>query len=281
MHLASGINSRIRLPFRNIWNKSLLAFSFDPEERLCVILNAHFYAMSETGFFAYIKKRFPQSRIVLDFSDKYEYFARTYKTFPSPEELLRLFDLVMTYNVHDVKKYGFTLKCPCFPKFKEYSDNFDIPESDLFFVGQNKGRLPLLIDLFEKCQNKGLRCDFHIVGVEESQMQYPKMIEYNRHMTYEEVICRVKHTKCVINLVQENGEGVTMRDYEALKYNKYLLTNNYSLKETGLYTDQQIIWIDNFDDRIECINTELPFMIDYASVYGENRLMEWLENEVF
>lgn len=53
-------------------------------------------------------------------------------------------------------------------------DQDDLDNSDVFFVGANKGRLRLLLSIYDKLSNAGLKCDFFICGVEKKIKYFEK-----------------------------------------------------------------------------------------------------------
>lgn len=279
IHLSSNLNSKFNLPMKFVWYKAVCA-GLESTVECCLLVNAHLYALFDEKFIAYLKRNYPLCHIVMYFSDTYDYFSEHYHDFPKPKRLRDLFGLVLSYNLTDVHKHGFCLTRPVFPNYSKINDNPNIEFSDLLFVGMNKGRLELLLRIYEICRDRGLKCDFHIMGVDESERVYSDMIHYNSFVPYDEVLERVKKTKCVINIIQDNASGVTMRDYEALGNGKLLLTNNYSLRENDFYNPRQIIWIDDFEDKIDYIKCYCHEETDSIGEYDEAHFYSWLEDKL-
>lgn len=277
-HLSSNINSKCPLPFRKIWNKRIFKNRFIvDDEPVCVIFGSHFYEMMNTGAIEYIKKNYPNSSVVLMFSDKYDYFRKNYKRFPTVEELKKRFDLVCTYNVGDAEKYGFYLYRQALKDYSFVENDETIPRSDLFFVGKNKGRIDLLHSIYENCTKAGLYCDFYITDVDDDNIKYPNKIKYNQYIDYNEVLKHSKRTNCILNIIQENGDGVTMRDYEALGLNKLLLTNSEYIKKTEFYNRDQIIMLDELENRFNDIKKGCLIKNNYLENY--NRIKQYKDIE--
>ena len=278
-HLSPRINSIFNIPYKNVWMKHILENAFEDKSEICIIINAHFYNLYTGGIYGYAKRFYRVVKSVFVFSDKVEYFISQYKNFPSIKRLKNDFDLVITYNVEDAKKYDITLDRPCFPVYANISDNLNDYSSDVFFVGANKSRLEQLYSIFELCQQNGLKCDFHINDVKPEQQKYKDLIVYNNYMDYSEVLERVKKTKCVLNIIQEGGAGVTLRDYEAFTFNKIALTNNYALRVTGLYSEEQVIWLDDLKDRLDDILlNQKSGITDFKSIFSLKNWCEWLDS---
>lgn len=279
-HLSQKANKLFWLPFRSIWSSTYLKSPFPADEPLCFLITSHYYWIENLGGLDYIRKHFKNSKIVMTFPDKYELYKTRCKDFPSPEALKKSYDMVITYNTLDAEKYGFT-KTPVFARdfSEEYANvpvDTSIPESDVMFVGQSKGRLDAIHDIYRRCKEAGLRCDFHIVGVEPKDMLDVSDIEYNRYMVYEEVVRRVKRTNCVLNYVYEGNGGATMRDYEAVGNNKLLLTNNLTIKDTLLYDREQVLWIDEIEARADEIRRGKITPNRFAGVESQDDLFLWL-----
>ena len=275
-HLSSNINSKFALPFRSIWNK--LLFKNIKDDDVCIIWNSHFYQLDNAGCIKYLRKRYKNCKIVFQFSDKYDFFRENYRNFPEPDELKEKYDLVITYNINDVLKYGFVWQRPCIGDYSNIENDETIPQSDLFFVGKNKGRLSKILYIYEFCRSNGLKCDFHVTDVAENEQKYKDNIKYNKPISYDEVLKRVKRTKCILNLVQDGGEGITMRDYEALGNNKYLLTDNKFITEVDFYDANQIILLEEFEKRIFEIKNNFLKENNFSNKYNRENYFQWLEN---
>ena len=279
-HLSSNINSKVPMPWRHIWNKYIFRNQFNNQDVLCVIFNAHFYEMIYAGTIEYLRRHYRNCKIVLRFSDKYEYFRRNYRHFPSVDVLNKTFDAVYTYNDYDIEKYGFWRSGSLVRDFSYVSDDESLPKTDLFFVGQEKGRIDELHRVFLFCKNHDISCDFHIVGVPEEKCLYPDDIKYNQVMDYDDVLKHAKRSNCILNLVQEHGSGLSRRDYEAFGMNKLLLTNNTYIKKSELYTREQVIFIDELSDRVEDIKLGFAGRNNFSEVYSSSNLYKRMEKQL-
>lgn len=277
IHLSPRLNSKFELPGKSIWVRDILKKTGYDNNDVCIILNAHFYNLFYGNLFREAKRLFRKVYFVFIFSDRVSYFKKQYMDFPDVEILKKEFDLVLTYNTYDSEKYGLMLDRPCFPNYSSSSDILEDFESDLFFVGKDKGRLSSLYNVYEICKKNGIKCDFHINDVPIEKQKYTDDIFFNKSISYQEVLERARKTKCILNIVQENGEGVTLRDYETISLNKLALTNNKALLQTGLYTKEQIIWLDEILDRINEIKSGYQGTNNLAKEFSQGRWFDWLE----
>lgn len=281
LHLSKTSNTLFGLPFRSLWNRKYLASPFPPDEKVTFIFNAHFYWIDDVGGLDYIRKHYKNSKIVLSLSDTYKFFSQNYRRFPSPEKLKERFDAVVTYNTKDAEKYHFIHQPVLARDFsKDYVNvpvDETIPLSDVLFVGRSKDRLQELHELYRRCTACGLKCDFHIVGVEEADRLQGSDIEYDRFLPYEEILRRVKRTNCVLNYVYGTNGGATMRDYEAIGNNKFLLTNNPSILNTILYSPDQVFFLDELEEKADMIKAGRQAENRFAGLESEETLFTWLE----
>lgn len=258
LHTSPKTNRYVSLPFKRLWNRYFiekkLRKSLCENGPVCFIFSGEKYRLYNTGLFEYLRKAYKKCKLIYMFSDKAQLYFNKDKNF-SVDHLKNIFDLVGSYNQCDVDKYDL-VKMPVTPH--DYSDielDPSLPESDVVFVGKEKGRLEQLLSVYEKCTERGLVCDFHIVDVPEENQKYADKITYNKKMSYNELLRRVKRSRCVLNIIQDGADGVTLRDYEAIGMNKYLMTNNKAVEKLSAYNKNMVIDVDNLDSEL-CKLTE-------------------------
>ena len=247
------------IPFSSLlWYKKTLTNEainqIKTKRKVCLYVSGikNHYSMA-MKILLHIKKKHPNIRFVFVFEDTVSYYKQV-RTF-SINKMKSFFDIVYSYNESDLKNYG--LK-KIQPYIRDYSNikNFSFSKCDLFFVGQNKGRLQELIRIYEICANEGLSCDFHVNGVPENEQLHPTNIFYNSIIPYDEVLERCKCCKCIVDIVQNGVNGMTLREYEAIGMNKLLLTNNPAIYESPFYTPEKVIWINDLKTEIQRIKDQ-------------------------
>lgn len=129
-----------------------------------------------------------------------------------------------------------------------YVGGFFLPEKmnnvektiDLFFVGTNKGRFPFLQKFEDKLKESGIKTLFFLVSVKHKFDQ-----KYSAAIPYDEVINYVSRSKGIVDITKEGQVGLTLRAYEALFYNKVLVSNNTFLKNYDFFDQQKIYILKN------------------------------------
>ena len=278
------LNNKINNPLKGIFNSLILdsnakEIASSSDSKLCFILEGSAYRHVDAGICNYLRKKYPQCRLVFAFDGKVDIFYREYKSF-SIKKVKELFDIVISYNPLDAQKYGLLQSRPKIIKFLVDKSDADI-SSDAFFVGAAKDRLDSILYVFKTFISAGLKCDFHIIGVPKEYQVYADIIDYNHRISYDEVLKHIKSTKCVVNILEGGNSGITLRDYEAISFGKFIITDNKSISESPLYDSDNIIFSSDLDENIERIkNSSMPRMWKNTQEFSHQKYYQWLGNEL-
>ena len=98
-------------------------------------------------------------------------------------------------------------------------------------------------------------------------------------MPYFDVLKYVKRSKCVLNIAQENVEGLTLRDFEAIGMGKYLITNNAFLKTTQFYVEENVVWLDDLIHELSKFKKNEPPIWNNRFCFSKEDWISW-ENDV-
>lgn len=231
------------LPFRSIWNKRYFNNKFDKNDEIYFILYSIPNGVYNYGIVKYLKRKYKNSKVILFLNDLVD---KNYKT-QKDKKVLNQFDAVLSFDYNDCKKYGFYNHPLVYSKpEKTENDNEDI---DVYFCGKDKNRLDLIMKAFHYLKSKGLKCLFLIQGVPQEKRESIEGLEYlDKFMPYEQNLEYLKKSKCVLEIMQEGGNGYTLRTCEAVAYNKKIITNNKILKEAEFYNENMITFFDNVTD---------------------------------
>lgn len=153
-----------------------------------------------------------------------------------------------SFDKEDCKKYGFTF-CNTFYCTDEQRLNKAEEHTDVFFVGLDKGRYDYIMKIKQVLQNKGLNCDIRII---RDKNYYKNIIHnmkkhYCKPIRYNEVLNAIQSTKCLLDINQNGQSGLSQRPFEALFYEKKLITNNPQIYSYDFYNKNNIYVIENED----------------------------------
>lgn len=144
-----------------------------------------------------------------------------------------------------------------------------------------KDRLNEIHHIYEVLTQFGLKCDFYIVGVSEKDMKYKEKISYNKRISYDDVLKHVANTKCVLNIMEKGNSGITLRDYEAIFFQKLILTNNYDFKGSPLYDANNVLFADDLFKAAEVIKASNPPIRWVANEeYSMEMYFRWLSERL-
>lgn len=239
-HNAWSMNKRFELPFKTYWCEQLCKAI--PDDCDYIIMAESFHLSYSEKFLAYLRKQFRDTKICFLFSNPVgDYNLAKVKRFS------RRYDAIITFAKDDADRYGF-LYCDVIPmRLPEREPNIPV-ENDVFFVGANKGRLSRILHIYRTLTSKGLKCKFYIVGVPKDEQIPDDGIIYNERISYEEVLKHVQSSRCVLEVLQNGCNYVSMKTCEAIHYHKKLLTTNANAAQSSLYNQQYIQIINNIDD---------------------------------
>lgn len=234
IHNAEPLNRYIELPLKSIWfHKVVDETKFQPDDEIFFILYESFHMSYSRKLIKHYKKKYKNAKFYFFFTNPVgEYNSRRLR------KIQDLLDAVYAFNKEDVKRYGYRF-LEAEPFHLPHQEDLE-PETDLFFIGADKGRLPILLSLYERMTSLGAICDFWITEVPEEKQKYADSIHYNQRMSYEEVLRHDAKTRCIVEVLQEEKSYTSIRTMEAIQYHKKVLTMSESVKETCFYNPEII-----------------------------------------
>lgn len=275
LHTSPRTNKYLKLPGKKIWNKWIFREKFDNDNPICFIFFASRDREIKNGVVPYLKEHYKNCKVVLFYQD----IVKKSKL-PDLDVIRKQFDIILSFDQMDVKKYDL-IYYPLVYSKSNVAEN-TVPSSDVYFLGKAKDRYDKIIAVYKKCREAGLRCDFHIVGVEPEKQQYKGEIEYNRPMSYYENLHHIYACKCMLEVMQNEGHGYTLRYCEAIMYDKKIITDNPEISKAPFYSGDRIqVFNDPDDIEIEFIDKE-NYKVDYN--YKEElspiKLLEFLDRRL-
>lgn len=238
------------------------------EESIFFIFRSISYRQHYTErFYDYIRAKYPNGKMTMYLNDLCcgeHAMSGVFGSSFSVEYLKRQFDLVVTYHPKEAAQYNFVWYRH--PYWRKPLEPVEIT-TDVFFAGFAKDRLDMVHKMFLRLSESGLKCDFWIMGVEdEQQLKGCEGVTYNHLLSYTEYLEKMNKSKCILEVCQKNDIS-TLRFAEAVVYNKLLLVNEDSCKQSKYYNPDYIFCFDNAED-IETDWIKREQVIDYH--YREN-----------
>jgi hypothetical protein len=252
IHMSNKINKTINLPFKHIWEKKLIlpkieAMAFIHPNPCCFVIYSLFFEYLggeyRDIFLQYLRTEYKDCRIVLYYSDlmkKYPFDHGKYRNY---------FDVIFSFDRENSFNNNFIYYGEQFFSLLNVKNDKSIPQSDVVFIGKAKNRFNTIISIFELLEKNNFSCDFHIVGVRQSEQKHSDKIKYYpRDIHYYKVLQHVISSKCILEILQDGGSSHTARVSEAISYGKRILSNCQDLRTKPYYNPEYISLFSGLED---------------------------------
>lgn len=144
-----------------------------------------------------------------------------------------------------------------------YFDNYRIklntcPIYDILYVGRDKGRAEIVLELDSAFKKQGLNTYIHICP--DRRYIHKRKAFYKSILSYDDYLDLVKKTRAILNIMPEGQKSITMRDFEAVFDSVKEITNNTGIVDWELYDSSRffVLGVDCILDLPEFLNT--PFV---------------------
>lgn len=257
--------------------KSYLCGTSVPErEDICFVIfdsNAH---ARDKIFLEYIRKKY-KAKLVLYVMNP------TSAIELNPELCNNHYDAVFTVYANDANHYGWHICNHIYAKIPdEKPSNHNGYDADVFFIGRAKNRLQKILRTYEFLVSHDIKCDFHIIEVNEKEKRHADNIHYNKWLPYKEVLRRMHRSKCVLEILQKPGEGPTLRTTEAIIYNKKMITNDLEAASNPFFDDRFVQIFDVPENiNLAFIKDDIEPHYNYREEYSANNFLKRVEGILF
>lgn len=267
IHISQRINRIINLPNKEIW--TTLPHDFSLFDSVLVTNNVLPKVTS------YIKKCYRKGKqvdlFVVDAMDADSFIMKTAR----PLILNGHFNHIYTFEPADVNKYGFE-----YIGFGGYYSMKKIETKnikyDLVFSGGVKGgRENTIILLYRYLEKNACSFLFDLNGLpffEAQNIQY-----HNGWVPYESMLNLTSESNCILEIMQQGQTGPTLRYFEAVCYNKKLLTNNPHIINFPFYKPE---WMKIFhspeDIDIDWLKNREHIDYGYKGEFSPTKLIDYL-----
>ncbi|MDD4781942.1 MAG: hypothetical protein PHT02_15255 [Tissierellia bacterium] len=218
----------------------------------------------------YLKKQYQDAKFICFYQDLVKSHIGA-----EPKKIINIFDIVLSYDKGDAEKYGFIYHPTVFSNYIVEKD-YNIPESDVYFIGTAKDRLELILDVFFQLKHEGLSCDFYLSGVPADKQIKEDGLNYINKMSYIENLKHIVRTKCILEIVQGKAKGSTLRAWEAIIYDKKLLTNNISIVDDYYYNSNYVSILNEKDIDFCFLKQNNSYINPYKSQITPDNLLEFI-----
>jgi hypothetical protein len=179
--------------------------------------------------------------------NNYAYQWDGFSRFREAASLISLFSKFYVFDKNDLNQ-----KDKTYPTTNFYFDCYDslfenkTVEYDVFYIGSYDKRIEKLIPICEALYNKGYTLKVILCCTPRKELKkYPYITFIKERLSYYENLQMVAKCKCIIDLNHDTlHSGLSFRTFEALGYNKKLITTNLIVKNYDFYDDKNILTIN-------------------------------------
>lgn len=286
IHLHPKINGIVNIPGKTLWNRLLFDVQFsDNEKPICFILFSDWYCRN-TDLIKFIRNKYKDSKIVIMFQDLIGLKHMYYSNEPiNIDKLKSEVDLVISFDFNDARKYNIEYHNIPYSKSLDSSSNKPV-EYDIYFLGQAKNRLSEILDTYFILNNYHLKLNFILAGVPKKQRKALDGITYveNGAVSYKENLNHIQNSRCILEIMQKNGTGYTIRTLEALAYGKKLLTNNQYILKAPFYNPGYISYFSSPDkinkDFLDNLSVKPDIDDKFITDLSPIKLLEFIEKKL-
>lgn len=219
--------------------------------------------------------------VILQKTKKYiAYLYDSTERFPVEHLLEGLFDKIFSFDGNDVKKYG----------FEHISNYIYLPKQEIkpqqsfkhkvFIVIAADERLAVLNKVAGELDNLKISYKFIVVNSRQPQGLNPKIEYRKKAIWHDELMTYLNDSEIFLDLVRDGHNGLSFRVFEAMAYQKKLITTNASIKNYDFYNPNNIMVIDAGNPVINPNFFNSPYQPLPDSVYNKYTIENWV-NRVF
>lgn len=284
IHTSWSINKHLPLPFRKKWYEPLNIRLKRGFENVIIIVDIALKGI-DVG---YLNSLFSRDDVkgVLVMINSYD--AASVGMLEIKKDLSAVkWDRIMTFDPVDARKHGWEYMGGCYYSLHNKDDiirQYGEPvKCSAYFTGGIKGdREDLTMSVFEKLYKNGVDTRFNLMVSGTRRLEkkrYDDVINYfsGGWIPYDKVLNDVFGADVIIEILQKGQHGPSLRYYEAVCYNKKLITNNPLAVKLPFYDPAFIRIIRSADDiDTDWVKSEDKADFHYDGSFSPVRLIERL-----
>lgn len=216
--------------------------------------------------------------------------------FPIEHLLKDIFDEIYSFDIDDCKKYGFIKTCNYIYLPESKSMTNSEKKYNIINISSFDKRFESINEIANQLKNYKIKFKFILIGKNITYkvlkfrffywLKHKKSIFIDKDIKFQSkkigldgLIAQYNNSNIILDLVQDNQSGLSFRFFEALAFQKKIITNNSNVKNYNFYNPNNILVIE---DKLD-FNTSF-FETDYTpisdEIYNQYTIESWI-NVVF
>lgn len=277
--LSVTINRYIRMPFRSLFH-TINNYCFNDDCDYYVIVPTMSLIRWEIYEIERLKNKHPNLKMILLLLDSIHSGSNHLK-YVKEKLFSDVWDLTITYDRYDAKEFGFTWlgysyypQCDILP--------YNEKTSDCLYIGYDKGeRNKTIVALYDRLKDNGVDCDFRIVKNGNRKCSLPQGILYtDQKYRYCEIASLANNTNCIVEILMDGQMTQSYRYFEAITYNKKLLTNNPNVSQLPYYDKRFMRYFSCIDEvDTDWVKKKESINYEYGGEFSQLHLLDFIKKE--
>ncbi|MFM2230550.1 MAG: hypothetical protein RL607_1808 [Bacteroidota bacterium] len=212
------------------------------------------------------------------YTQKYTaYLYDSTNRFPVDHLLKGLYDTIYTFDLDDAEKYGFQFisNYIYIPKKQLLTAN-ELP-TDIFMIASIDERLPLWNKVAAYCRENGIQTDFICVGKREPAVLDAGIVYSKNNLFLEAIESRMYQSKAFLDLIRTEQNGLSFRIFEAMAYQRKIITSNQSVTRYPFYNPNNILVLNEATISEIKAFMERPFEPLTEEMYHHYTVSNWVD----
>lgn len=236
-----SVNDKLKNSLRKVFLKKNIKASYVSERILEVFLS-----LEKQDVVVVIRPDKIEKKTLLtlrDFTNKfYSFYFDAIANFPKKIELIPIFDRVFSYEKDDVEKYGLEfITNYIYDDIGNGKKDISI-KNTIFNISSYDSRFKELKKIaFYLKENE---IDYKIIVRKEKRISDNLIDITSSYLSLKEVKKNILETKVLLDIQKQNQNGLSFRVFEALAYEKKLITTNVDIVNYDFYNAKNILVID-------------------------------------
>ena len=285
IHFSHRINQIIPLPYKEIWYRLPSVHQYRNSLESIIIIDGALNQLPES-YMRRLKTRYPKIRFYVYMINAIDAASPIIQKI-RPYILQFPWDGIYTFDPEDAKKYNLQYLGFCYYSKHTIEQEIQKAESfDAYFVGGLKGgRNSEILSVYNYLSEHGVKCDFNLMVYGHEVPEGKEGLKYYGcgWRPYGEVLRGVDRCGCIVEILQHGQSGPSLRYFEAVCYNKRLLTNNPHIVNFPYYNPEYMrVFHSPEDIDIDWLKgaSASPVQYNYQGEFSPNTLIDFFMNKV-
>lgn len=205
---------------------------------------------------------------IKNFTDNYiSYIYDSCKRFPVDHLLNGIFDRIYSFDLEDVASFNFKhITNYIFLDKQNIKSDY---KYDVFMVLTPDKRIEQLNHIAEQLETLKISFKFIVVSNNKPANLHATIEHRTQEIKTDELKTYLDDSRIILDLLRENHNGISFRIFEALAYQKKIITNNASVKEYVFYNSNNILVIDPKNIKIDRLFFESDYQPLDEAIYHQ------------